>query len=280
MMAKEYLDRLSPTERAWAEKALRFHSFEDRFEAIEALQQLLNPHAWQQLRDVLIREEQDEDSLTLGVDMLGLDATQDSLLVPLLVNLARRWTSEGSSELKWSIAHALAGLKDPSVLDPLVALSSDSDGDVRWQAAFGLPKALTPTHTEALGALLRLSEDEDADIRDWATFGLGSQIKFDGPEIRNALVERINDESEDVAEEALLGLARRGDERSREPILNRLPGHVPGTLVVEAAGILGDPLFLPLLQRLEEASWADERGVLSQALLRCRPGGGSISDAE
>jgi HEAT repeat protein len=115
-------------------------------------------------------------------------------------------------------------------------------------------------------------EDPDPTVRDWAALGLGSLLEVDTPAVRDALATRLNDEEGDTAGEAALGLARRGDPRVFTYVLARLAEPDVGNLLVEAAGALGDPRLLPLLQRLKADGWQDDDPrpkVLDDALANC-----------
>ncbi len=115
------------------------------------------------------------------------------------------------------------------------------------------------TDERAVEMLLGLMVDDDADVRDWATFGLGSVREEDTPDIREALANRLDDPNAIVAGEALVGLARRGDQRAVNSLLNMQPftAEDEHTLEYEAlvkAGIsTGDPRLLPLLEPVYQA---------------------------
>jgi HEAT repeat protein len=136
----------------------------------------------------------------------------------------------------------------------------------------------TPT---VVDALIKLCRDADRDVRNWATFTLGSQFESDPPSLRAALHELLTDADAEIRGEALLGLARGGETNSAPVVQRELEGEFHGDWAVEAAELLGDPQFLPVLrrlyERLEDANAAYFRGRLQSAISACegRRGSGS-----
>lgn len=149
---------------------------------------------------------------------------------------------------------------------------------VRLALAQALPSGVTPgdaTWQRVVDALITLSGDGDADVRDWACFGLG-QVEAASQEARDALAVRLNDVHDDVRCEALLALARTGDPRARERLLQRLAADdsIVHELELQAAAELADPALHPLLMRLSlewEGDDDDFMPILDFALARCRP---------
>jgi HEAT repeat protein len=116
-----------------------------------------------------------------------------------------------------SAAIALGHLKDPRGIDALVGRLNHGNADVRHAVAFALGGNSDP---KSIAALMQLMTDEDTDVRDWATFGLGVQGTLDTPEIREALHRRLDDVDEETRYEAMRGLARCGDLRVAQPIID------------------------------------------------------------
>jgi HEAT repeat protein len=148
----------------------------------------------------------------------------------------------------------------------IASLASHSDARVRYAVAVCLgPRP----EDDATRTLIALTKDDDRDVRDWATFGLGDMSDADSPDVRAALVARLVDLDEEVRGEALVGLANRGVKDVTPAILEelRLTGSV---LAVRAAGILGDSVFVPELERLL-ATTPTQREVRA-ALARCSRG--------
>lgn len=206
----------------------------------------------------------------VGVDViaqLGIPAlTYHEPAVALLVELLE---AEHDPDVLESIAFGLGHRDDARAIVPLLAFAQHPDERVRHGVAFGL---LGHTDPLAIDALIALSQDVDAEVRDWATFGLAVQIDTDTPAIRTAMVARLDDEEENVAGEAMVGLARRKDRRVVAPLLEVLQSDDVGSLPLEAAAALADPVLLPALQRLnrcwvDQAEW--EYRLLQEAIAAC-----------
>lgn len=103
---------------------------------------------------------------------------------------------------------ALGHLHDPRVISSVAALRAHPDPDVRLAVVLGLSGHDT---NEAVTALMALSVDTEAQVRDWATFGLGQQIDRDIPAVRAVLAARLTDPDPDTRREAFTGLAARGE---------------------------------------------------------------------
>jgi hypothetical protein len=129
----------------------------------------------------------------------------------------------------------------------LVALAGHPSHNVRYGATYGLAGQDDP---RAINALIRLTKDSDRDVRDWSTFALGSQTEIDTNDLREALRDRLTDTDPEVRGEALVGLARRHDDRLKQAILDSLNGEFHGDWMLEAAEIVGDPDFVPALEKL------------------------------
>jgi len=120
-------------------------------------------------------------------------------------------SSDTDPRVLGSAAIALGHLpKEPRGTSALVKLVAHDDPDVRFGVAFALAGRADP---EAIEALIRLTNDDEDQVRDWATFGLGRRGECDTPEIRQAMYQRLNDDDEDTHVEAICGLARCGDIR-------------------------------------------------------------------
>lgn len=167
---------------------------------------------------------------------------------------------------------ALGHRHDPSALPYLLKLVAHPDPGIRYGVVSGLTGL---DESSAIEALIVLSTDSHREVRNWATFGLGSQTEVDTPKLREALVQRLSDEDPEIRGEALVGLARRKDPRVIEPIKKELRGEYHGNWAVEAAELLADPCFLPLLKDLwkreAEAFEKYHRSRTTDALAACDP---------
>jgi HEAT repeat protein len=205
---------------------------------------------------------------TLGADILGqLGYTEAAfpfraVSLPVLEKLLR----DPETQVARAALIALHHLGAHESLSQIIALADHESADIRQSVAFAL---LGQSDPAAVRTLIALSSDSDAQVRDWATFGLGAQIDDDSPEIRDALANRVRDPDPETRAEALSGLVKRGDARALEPLRSALRSDIVGTLDVEAARDLGDPALLPDLEALR--SWWDvDPKLLEEAIERCR----------
>ncbi|MGS2617175.1 HEAT repeat domain-containing protein [Micromonospora sp. LZ34] len=149
----------------------------------------------------------------------------------------------------------------------LVAFAADADADVRLEVARSLPAVMPDGADDAgVAALIDLCRDADPEVRNWATFGLGWQSTADGRTVRRALWERTGDSYPPVREEGIRGLARRRDQRALPMVADLLAEESVDGCTFEAAGYLGQPSLVPLLERFDPAG----RGVAA-ALRECDP---------
>ena len=127
---------------------------------------------------------------------------------PALSALLRDDDEDVVVEALYALGHLRAG--------PTSALTSficDPSRRVRRAAAHALGSR---TEAEAIDALVALTADSDSDVRDWATFAIGTLSEHDSPQIRDALAARLTDEDIGVRDEAMAGLARRRDPRAND----------------------------------------------------------------
>jgi HEAT repeat protein len=208
----------------------------------------------------------------LGVTILGqLKAAEEAVAEDTLTVLLEVLEHEKHTSVLSSTAIALGHRQDPRSIRPLARLKSHFSPQVRYGVVHGLMR-----HEDdlAIGTLIDLTEDSDDDVRDWATFGLGTLIDTDSPQICDVLLRRAMDEDDDTRAEAIVGLARKGDTRVVEPLHKELAllrnvcsGRYPAMLIFEAAGEIGDPRLIPVLQELKEIwDWED----IDEAISRCR----------
>ncbi len=97
---------------------------------------------------------------------------------------------------------------NPAITGALVEALSDSDGQVREQAAIGL--AFTPGG-DVIGPLLRALTDEDAQVREKAAIGLAFRRD---PRVVEPLLTAIEDTDAQVREKAAIALGASGDDRA------------------------------------------------------------------
>ncbi len=146
-------------------------------------------------------------------------------------------------------AFALGRRPHPHVTRYLIDLRNHPSAAVRHAVAVGLGGK---TEEAALAALVELSADTATEVRDWATFGLGQRSEADSPAIRAALWARVRVESahSDAFGEALVGLARRRDPALWRELLHWIEQGDPSSMVLNAAGRLGDQRLVAPLRAL------------------------------
>jgi hypothetical protein len=173
---------------------------------------------------------------------------------------------------------AIGHADDPAWVDELLRYGSDEHPPVRQTVAGALPIMFAGNEmsADAIAALIALTGDTDPDVRDWATFSLGNQGRADGIAIRDALAARLDDEEGDTRFEAAVGLARRGDPRALAAIAGRLEDETATIYLMDlaAAAELADPILLPALNRLRIEWAADEDPhtvAVAYAIDRCEP---------
>lgn len=210
------------------------------------------------------------DDRIIGVWVLGQNNCEEKKMTreatSLLLGVLAR---ESEALVLVSLALALGHLADSRSVEPLVALRTHEDDDVREAVAYALAEIADPA---TVPALIELSRDVYEGARSYATLGLGTALDLDTPEIRAALFDRIDDLDDETRGEALVGLARRKDPRVLEPLREELTSEDVGALAIEAALQLGDPSLLAPLQELE-AWWDDDEALLAAAIRACKKKG-------
>ena len=168
------------------------------------------------------------------------------------------------------LGSAILALGLASDRDAIIAIcrhSKHDDEGVRLAVA----KALPPIYRDEIEAgsyiptLLALSSDTDDDVREWACLDLARLLDDDTPELRSALAARLHDPHEGTRCEAIVGLASRHDPRALPPLLAMLEEGSSLMLLVEAAAWIGDA---SLVSHLLDFASDDE---VEAALDRCDP---------
>lgn len=181
--------------------------------------------------------EADGRRRALGADLVGqatsVDADLGEPAVRLLLPQLEVEQDPGAIE---SIITALGHVGDPAAIAAVMARANHVNEDVRFAVAYTLP--ILGLTNDSLATMRELTRDPDSDVRDWATFGL-AQSDSDDAATRQALFARIHDLDDDTRAEAMYGLAKRGDERVRDPLRLELEREDVGSLFVEAAALIG-----------------------------------------
>jgi HEAT repeat protein len=208
----------------------------------------------------------------LGADVLGQLGVNHSYpfkaaSVPRLRRLIRE---DENPDVAAAALQALGHLGAWQALVGVGKMADHPDSCVRLALAQALAAPDDPCPQEVIDLLVRLTTDRNGDVRDWACFALGTQCSADGTAIRDALAARIQDRRRDCREEAILGLARRRDPRAVGPLLWALTSKSVGRLSVEAAAYMGDVKLLTPLRALT-GWWRVDTALLETAIARCDP---------
>jgi HEAT repeat protein len=189
--------------------------------------------------------------------------------VPILISLLE---NDPDEDVRAAAAFALGHLGNPQAISHLIDYANDESVEIKFGVAFSLGCFFESP--EVVAPLISLSADADEDVRNWATFGLGTCLDIDTKELRDALVARLSDEAPEIRGEALVGLAKRKDERVIEPLKRELSGEFFGDWCLEAAELMSDPVFYPLLLSLRERIDDEEGRFVAQAdnaIAACKP---------
>ncbi len=211
----------------------------------------------------------------LGINILGQLGTPDfPFRAETIPRLLRLLEQEQDPEVIGDIGIAFGHLRSEEAIAPLVRLKSHASQEVRFGVTYGL---LCQEDPLAIATLIELSADPAVLVRNWAMFGLGSQIDVDTLEIRQALWSRLEAEKPGLADddiyeiygEALVGLARRGDSRILDLLLEELHSNLISPLALEACEELGDERLYPVLLVAQE--WLEDSRGLTDAIAACKP---------
>jgi HEAT repeat protein len=205
-----------------------------------------------------------------GAEIIGQLGWQDRTFLDETMNALLGALTDADRHVLESVIFALGHRADPRAIEALLSFVDSPDADIRYATVHGLMPHDTPNVVDALA---KPSRDSDRDVRNWATFALGSQFESISPTLCAALQERMTDADPEVRGEAFLGLARRGDVSIAPYVQRELEGEFHGDWAVDAAGLLGDPRFLPalkeLLERLEGEDTVYFRGSVLSAIAAC-----------
>lgn len=236
--------------KSLAGMALQVASDSDaHWDAIEALRRKPEPQTLVWLKNCYGSRNWRKRVLAVNVIcQLGQGSFHD---VPYAVETARDLLGHALRDKDWRVREAaLFGLghrEAPEHLDDMLIFTVSPREALRYALAFALGKYQDERATQALLTLMR---DESGLVRDWATFGLGSLCELDSEEIRAGLLGAAEDVDPETRGEALLGLAQRKDLRATPLILKELVGPFNGSWAIDAAGMLGDPVFRDALVKL------------------------------
>lgn len=255
---------------AWSERDHDWENGRIQLPALSSLQARSTPEVLDGAIELL--GSSDSDERLLGVSVLAELCEIGFGYVPAAVDrsvtaLLDRAEVEYDDEVTAQIARALGYRQDSRGLPTLMRWLEHEDEHVRFYVACALPGCAT-AQTEDLvaAALIQLTRDDDGDVRDYALFGF-PQLSIDTPEIRDAILVRTTDEDWSAAGQALVNLARLGDRRVIEPLVDYLQTRMRGPYGYEASAAIADPALIPLLRTAIPADGYAED--LARAITAC-----------
>jgi len=169
----------------------------------------------------------------LGADVLAQLGWQDRTYLNESVDLLIPALQDEDEFVVYCVCCALGHRSDPKAIPHVLKLAQSKNNKIRYGVVSAL---LGQESKDAVEVMIALSKDSDLDVRNWAMFGLGSQIEVDTAEIRDALLLGASDSDSEIRGEALVGLAERKDKRVIDLLLNEWASYVDvGILSLEAA---------------------------------------------
>jgi HEAT repeat protein len=205
-----------------------------------------------------------------GAEILGQLGWQDRTFLEGSVDALLGALTDTDTQVLEAAIFALGHRADSRGIEALLSFVDHPSDDIRYAVVHALMPHDTP---QVIEALAKLSRDCDRDIRNWATFTLGTLCESRSPALCAALWERVVDVDPATRGEALTGLARRGESSIAPFVVRELEGQFHGDWAVEAAGLLGDPQFLPALKRLYLLLVGDDsthfQGAVQFAIAAC-----------
>ncbi|MBV1919712.1 MAG: HEAT repeat domain-containing protein [Pseudomonadales bacterium] len=203
-----------------------------------------------QIGAVYLRSDDPIDR-AVGADILAQLGWQDRAYLKESVSLLISALEDTNEFVVCSVCCALGRRSDASATAHIVKLA----GSLSAQIRYGVVSALLGQESQdVIDVMILLSRDSDGDVRNWAMFGLGSQIEVDTNEIRDALFVGASDDDSEVRGEALVGLAVRGDQRVVDLLLSEWANFDDvGVLSLEAAEGAANPRLYSKLLYLQGA---------------------------
>lgn len=197
----------------------------------------------------ILTKSDDPIKREIGADILGQLGWSKKCFHNESVAILIKLLSDEVDDVIASAAFSLGHRDDPCCIPYLIQLIEHKNPWVRNGVTFGLCGL---NDEQAVNGLIKLSTDVDYDVRNWATFGLGSMCDIDTEELRKALFERLSEDDHEIRGEALVGLAKRKDENIKDALKKELSYPFNGSWVLEAAELMPDPEYCPLLQKLRK----------------------------
>ena len=162
-----------------------------------------------------------------------------------------------------SMAHRCNQNKNFAVwlLNLCFQMINDKSVFVRQGIAFALSQVKADS---AIVLLITLCKDAHDTVKNWAAFAVNCN-EYDAEELRNCFVSMLSSKDPEVKREAIIGLGRWKDPRVIPMLVYELSQETVYDDFIEAAGNIGDKLFLPILASLLEI-YSDDDGVIQNAM--------------
>ena len=164
----------------------------------------------------------------------------------------------------WGAAEALAEIKDPDSIDPLISFLRDKDRNTRSAAVLALGMIRDPRAVEPLIAALK---DEDHFVRMGAAEALG---KIKDPRAVEPLIAVLKDPSENIRSKAAEALVQIGTPAVGPLVAALTTGGYYRDEMIWALGEIRDPLAVePIIVRFKKnITDVESRKVVSEALVK------------
>lgn len=175
----------------------------------------------------------------VSIDFVGVLADVNPELRDLCIDvILDAMADKDDAMLIASAANALGSTRSSRAVPFLLGCLDGWDSGVRMSAVNALAACVDDSYA-GRKALMHATTDFDVELRKIATFGLAMKCETNDQMVCDALAARLFDSDDDVRDEAIRGLARRNDERAREPVQRALSQKDPAPQILRAAEFLG-----------------------------------------
>lgn len=217
------------------------------------------------------------DRRLLGMDIL-LGEASTSFETETIKLIKKRISKETDPKVIITMCYLFRDLSVENRSHYLRPHAFDADEDVRFAVTVCLSR-----DKRSIDTLKLLAADRNDDVRDWALFGLGcilEDLVFDSEtkwhklpqDVRAVLVQHLNDSFEPARREAIAALSFYKDPHVIPCILSGLKVQIAESsidyLMVDAAGRVGDPWFLPYLLEIKSRQLGHEQSI-DEAIQKC-----------
>ncbi|MDJ0581622.1 HEAT repeat domain-containing protein [Crocosphaera sp.] len=171
------------------------------------------------------------------------ETQNDALVQGIIDDTSKFWLKYPDVEFITSVLISLGKIGSETAVNSLIEALSDSDSDVKKNAA----EALGKIGSEAVvNALIEALSDSDSDVRSNAAEALG---KIGSETAVNALIEALSDSDSDARSNAAKALGKIGSETAVKPLIEALSDSDSDVKenAVKALENIGSPEILPQL---------------------------------